>query len=192
MRRAILVIPIVLTLLLTTSVLADQVYHSERLDFAQTDDGRDDGHPALRHGQVVNIHANGPVVGALERYMVSGAKPNTDYAVVLDIFAPGCDGDFVLRFPIDGLLETDSRGVGHHQGFFSVEDLVGFFGGPWGVQYILVAEDTDAYASECTTVFVDSHTLLSTLGSANAGPNVLNELDFAFLFVRKCESLAHR
>jgi hypothetical protein len=57
-------------LTVSTTVVADQVYHSERLPFALTDAGLLAGHPELRSGQVVNIHPNGPVNGALERYMI--------------------------------------------------------------------------------------------------------------------------
>ncbi len=89
-----------LLLTLSTSVVADQVYHSERLPFTLTDAGAFVGHPELRSGQVVNIHPNGPVNGALERYMINGAKPNTSYQVVLQVFnSTSCDGDLALLLP---------------------------------------------------------------------------------------------
>lgn len=156
LKRTILMIPVILALLVTTSVLADQAYHSERLDLTLTELGEGAGHTALRHGQVVNIHPNGPVNGALERYLVSGAKPNTSYTVRLDVFAPGCDGVVNLAIPIGGTLDTNGGGVGHHQGFFSMEDLIPFSGANVGVRWNLVAEDVDAYTTECTTVVIDA------------------------------------
>ena len=88
MRQIIsLVLVGTLALLMPTSIIfADQVFHSERLPLFLTQDGADAGHPQLRSGHVVDIHPNGPVNGAHERYMVNGAKPNHNYQVVLRIF----------------------------------------------------------------------------------------------------------
>ena len=158
LKRMILVVPILLVLLVPVSVLADQAYHSERLDFTLTANGDANGHPALRHGQVVNIHPNGPVNGAFERYMVSGAKSDTSYTVRLDVFGFvdgfGCDGTLDLQIPT-GALETNSRGSGHHQAFFSPTDLEGFSGRTLGVIWNLEAGGVDAYATQCTTVVID-------------------------------------
>lgn len=158
LNRTILAVPILLALLVSTTVLADRAYHSERLDFTLTAAGDADGHPELRHGQVVNIHPNGPVVGALERYMVSGAMPNTIYKVRLDVFGIvdelGCDGTLDLQLPT-GELETNGGGVGHHQAFFGPTDIGGFSGLTLGVIWNLEAGGVDAYNTACTTVVID-------------------------------------
>ena len=135
-------------------VLADQVYHSERLPFSLTGDGAAAGHPALRSGHVINIHPNGPVNGALERYMVNGASPNTDYDVVLEAFGGGCGGGslFVLTTTT---LETNQKGNAHGQGFFSPADLAPLSGATVGAQWTLVAGGVGAYQTACTTVVID-------------------------------------
>ena len=155
LKRSILIIPVILALMVTTAVFADQAYHSERLDISVTEAGDDAGHPVLRHGQVVNIHPNGPVNGALERYMLSGASPDTSYTVRLDVFGPGCEGIPSLAIPIAGSLDTNAQGTGHHQGYFSMTDLIPFSGATVGVMWNFVADGVDAYETECTTVVID-------------------------------------
>ena len=158
MKRTILLATSLLAFLIAgaTSVLADQAYHSERLDFALTADGASAGHPILRHGQVVNIHPNGPVNGALERYMVSGAKPDTSYDVRLDAYFGDCVGEPVLS-AVPDTLDTNGKGVAHGQGFFSPADLAGASGLTLRAQWTLneVVEDVDAYQTDCTTVVID-------------------------------------
>lgn len=143
-----------LTGVLVSTALADRVYHTERLDFALTAAGDAASHPELRHGNVVNIHANGPVVGALERYMVNGAKPNTDYDVVLEAFAGGCGGELALTMTTT-TLETSRGGNAHGDGFFSADDLAPFSGATVGAHWILRADGVDAYQTACTTVVID-------------------------------------
>lgn len=118
---------VVLSLLQVPRALADQGYHSERLDFWRTAAGQAVGHPQLRSGQVVNIHPNGPVNGALERYMINGARPTSSYPVVIKAFA---DTDCItpaLSIPTD-LLETNRQGNAHGQGYFSRADIDPFSG----------------------------------------------------------------
>ena len=94
---------------------ADGAYHSERLLFSGGSD------PAF-HGQVVNIHANGPVNGALERYQVVGAAPSTDYEVWIQF----CEGASFADFTHTAVLATDLRGTGHASAAFSAADLAPF------------------------------------------------------------------
>src|SRR6266542_1717276 len=70
-----------------TLALADQDFHTERLPFSLTAEGAaaEPPHPTLRSGHVVDIHANGPQIGALERYVINGARPNSSYDVVLEL-----------------------------------------------------------------------------------------------------------
>src|SRR4051794_25809156 len=97
------------SILATTAILAtggaaaaDDVYHTERLSFVGGVD------PAF-HGQVVNIHPNGPVNGALERYQVVGAEPSTEYEVWIQF----CDDANFTDFTQTTDLTTDARGNGH-------------------------------------------------------------------------------
>src|SRR2546426_3075294 len=93
-QRSILILVGVLVLVLTplTVVVADQLFHTVRLSLGLTPDGAVAGHPALRSGHVVDIHPNGPVNGAHERYQLNGAKPNTAYEVMLRVFTDNCGG----------------------------------------------------------------------------------------------------
>ena len=50
----------------------------------------------LRSGQVVDIHANGPQIGALERYEINGARANTSYEVKLELWPYPNKGTFSL------------------------------------------------------------------------------------------------
>lgn len=136
-------------------VFADQVYHTERLEFALTAAGATDSHPELRHGDVVNIHPNGPVNGALERYMINGAKPDTSYDVVLDVFSGGCGGGPLFTVTTT-TLQTNGAGNAHGQGFFAPEDLAPLSGATVGAQWTLRAADgVDAYQTPCTIVNID-------------------------------------
>src|SRR3990172_12231331 len=68
----------------TGTVFADKSYHSTRLPLALTPEGEAAGHTLLS-GEIVNIHPNGPVNGAIEVYQLHGALPDTGYEVVWDI-----------------------------------------------------------------------------------------------------------
>ena len=123
---------------------ADSAYHSERLSFAGGSD------PAF-HGQVVNIHANGPVNGALERYQVVRAAPSTDYEVWIQF----CDGVGFADFTQTAVLATDARGTGHASAAFSAADLEPFSGATVVIRWVLRVDATDVYATSCTTVAID-------------------------------------
>lgn len=137
-----------------SAVFADQVYHTERLEFALTAAGVTDSHPELRHGDVVNIHPNGPVNGALERYMINRAKPDTSYDVVVDVLSGGCDGGPLFTLTTT-TLQTNGAGNAHGQGFFAAEDLAPLSGATLGVQWTLRADGVDAYQTPCTIVNID-------------------------------------
>jgi len=155
-QRSILALVGVLALVLTplTAVVADQVFHSQRLSFSLTAAGVLDGHPELRSGHVVDIHANGPQIGALERYMINGAKPNTSYQVILHVFDGGCEGDPFGLIPT-AILETDAHGNAHGQAVFTPEQLAPFAGMVFGIRWTLVADVVIAYQTPCIVVAVD-------------------------------------
>jgi hypothetical protein len=159
-QRSMLVLAGVFALVLTPSTagFADQVFHTERLPFVLTAQGEAVGHPALRSGQVVDIHPNGPVNGALERYMINGAKPDTEYAVVLRIFDDvDCAGapNPVFDPIMTTILKTDQHGNAHGKFTFPA-------GAPlpepifFGVFWTLKDEDgVVAYDTDCIAVGVD-------------------------------------
>lgn len=144
-----------LVLTLSTVVVADQVYHSEFLPFALTDAGYLAGHPELRSGHVVNIHTNGPVNGAFERYMINGASSQTSYGVVIVVFdALDCSGTPSLNIPTATLV-TNKQGNAQGQAKFTPQDLESFSGLSSGVQWTLVANEVVAYQTDCTVVTID-------------------------------------
>ncbi len=124
---------------------ADAVYHSERLEFTG-------GDPKF-HGQVVNIHPNGPVNGALERYQVVGADAGTDYAVWIQT----CDGSGLFTdFMMTTTLTTNKHGNGHAKAGFTAEDLEPFSGAVISIRWALVHPTSGiAYTTPCTTVTID-------------------------------------
>ena len=142
-RAIFLTLGAVAALGLATLGSADQVYHSERLDLAPL--AAQEG-----TGQVVNIHANGPVIGALERYHLRGAEEGA-YEVWIQVCGEGSFTDFVQT----AVLETDAQGKGHAQGFFSAADLEPLSGAVVNIRWVLRLEGIDEYATECTTVTID-------------------------------------
>ena len=144
-RTLILAIVSIVAISATGGVAAaDRAYHSERLSFSGGSD------PAF-HGQVVNIHANGPVNGALERYQVVGAAPSTDYEVWIQFCGDGGFADFTQTT----VLATDARGNGHASAAFSAADLAPFSGATVVIRWVLRVDATDVYATPCTTVTID-------------------------------------
>lgn len=129
---------------LASTAGADAVYHSERLEF--TGGGSD------FHGQVVNIHPNGPVNGALERYQVIGADADKDYAVWIQT----CDGGSVFTdFLMTTTLTTNKHGNGHAKAGFTAEDLEPFSGAVISIRWALKDSGAIEYTTSCTTVTID-------------------------------------
>jgi hypothetical protein len=133
------------------AVSADQVYHSERLPLMAT--GLE-GHPDLRSGHVVNIHPNGPVNGALERYMVNGAAADTSYDVVIVVYTDATCTDVFMLLPTTS-VQTDALGIGHGQAKFTADDLLPFSGAQLFVHWELRVGEAAAYETDCTEVNID-------------------------------------
>lgn len=136
---------VAMTMVLSGPVAADGAYRTERLPLHG---GTDPGF----HGHVVNIHANGPVVGALERYQVVSAEPNSSYEVWIQFCAaPGFD-----NFINTAALHTDRSGNGHAQARFSAAQLDPFSGAVVSIRWSLRdAGGTDVYTTSCTVVTID-------------------------------------
>jgi hypothetical protein len=135
---------VLLTLLVGTSgASADRVYHTERLELAPVEGSDEAG-----SGMVVNIHPNGPVVGALERYRLRNAAPHTEYVVWIVIGGQ----DFIPT----ATLHTDRHGNGHARARFSAEELAPFSGAVIpGLKWVLRSDGADAYETPETTVSLD-------------------------------------
>ena len=158
-RRLLLSAALAFILLASASpVLADQSNHTTRLTLGLTPAGEAAGHPALRAGQVVNIHANGPVIFAIEDYLLNGAKPVTSYAVVLGFYAGSCGGDFAFPFPNGVTLTTNANGDAHGQARITPEQVASFglHNTDWGIAWMFVDGDgVTAYSTTCTNVHID-------------------------------------
>lgn len=145
-----------LGIFLAKPVSANQVYHTQNLELTLTQAGMLAGHPVLRAGHVINIHANGPVVGAIERYLIEGAKPDTAYQVKAPVFT-SCGGSLLLTLN-DTTLMTDSNGDAHGGIVISDSFIDGFLGSAssltFGVQWTLISEGITAYQTTCTTVTI--------------------------------------
>ncbi len=133
-------------------VYADQVFHTTHLNFILTGDGAAAGHPQLTAGQVVDIHASGPTIGAIEQYMINGAKPDTIYHVVLRIFSH-CGGSFLMPIPT-ATLNTNSVGFAHGDFVFTEANLAPFEGASVGVLWTLVSGTVTAYDTQCIPVTI--------------------------------------
>jgi hypothetical protein len=139
-------------------VAADQSNHTEYLVVTRTAAGAAAGHPALRSGHVVNIHAQGPQVFAIEGYELNGARPMTDYAVVLELYAGTCSGGLAFLFPNGAVLSTDAAGNAHGQARIVPEQVaeLGLHDTDWGIVWDFVDPDgSTAYQTACTQVHID-------------------------------------
>jgi hypothetical protein len=119
---------------------ADSAYHTERLELMPVGD-------ETGSGMVVNIHPNGPVNGALERYQLHKAMPNTSY----DVWIQVAGTDFMRTATIN----TDRHGNGHAQAAISAADLAPFSGAVLAVNWVFRTEAGDAYRTDVTVVNLD-------------------------------------
>jgi hypothetical protein len=139
-----------LTVGVASTVSADRAYHTERISLQPIDDA------PLRSGSVVNVHANGPTVYALERYLLNGALPNHDYEIALNVhaFDPGC-GEAALEF-FRVPISTNAAGNGHAKAPTITPEAVAGFAGEHGVNWIVYDDEgTAVYETGCTVVILD-------------------------------------
>lgn len=158
-QKSILALVGVFALVVTplTAVVADKLFHTVNLLLVLTIDGAVNGHSPLRSGHVIDIHPNGPVHLAHERYLLNGAKPNTAYDVVLRVNDGSCAGP-VSAFDMlkTVTLITDKQGNAHGKADFPASTPLPtprpiFF----GIRWTLVAGGVVAYETDCITVGVD-------------------------------------
>jgi hypothetical protein len=139
-----------LTVGAASTVTADSVYHTERIALEAIDDA------PLRSGSVVNIHANGPNVYALERYLLNGALPNHHYVITLNVhvFDPDCATDAVPFFSLP--ISTNAAGNGHTKAPTIPPEAVAGLAGEHGVNWIVEDEQgTAVYETGCVDVVLD-------------------------------------
>jgi len=149
---------IALIAVLPLPVYADQVFHTEQLPLILTSAGAAAGHPVLLSGHVVDIHANGPQIYALERYMLGGAKPDTSYQVKLNFSLTGCEHPQKFLFPT-ALLTTNAQGDAHGNFTFTPATVraAGLHAGmTLGITWLFVSDGITAYQTpSCIDVGLD-------------------------------------
>lgn len=128
-------------------VSADQTFHTERLPLAPVS-----GAP-LHQGFVVDVHANGPVIFAQERYVLVGAAPDATYQVELAAYPDtACAQPPLLEIP-EATLATNAAGNGEAALTFSAGNAPA--PGTYNLQWHVLSGGTIAYETACTSVAVD-------------------------------------
>jgi len=128
---------------------ADQAFHSQRIPLSAVT-----GAP-LKSGAVIDIHAEGPMIYAQERYVVVGAEPETTYQVTLLIYTdPACSA---LLFPITtATMTTNAAGNAQGKATFYPQDVEGL---PRTTYYltwqISMQGGAVTYSTGCIPVMVD-------------------------------------
>jgi len=142
-------------LMSTTSAFADQTFHSVRLSLAPV------AADPLRNGDVVDIHANGPVNYAIEEYHLNGATPNASYAVEYLItgapFGTAVCGSGAFPFPNGATVSTDRDGDGNAQLKIppSFVTGLGLHHTVLGLIWVLLRDGVPAYQTRCIPVGLD-------------------------------------
>lgn len=99
-----------------------------------------------------------PNIYSLERYMINGAKPDTDYQVILSVSLTGCTGQQNVLVPT-ALLVTNAQGNAHGDFTFTPADVpaAGLHAGlTLGITWTLVSDGIIAYQTpSCTNVPLD-------------------------------------
>jgi hypothetical protein len=152
MRRALGLAVVVASAVVTTAVpaMGDAVYHSEHIALAPVGDA------PLRVGFVQNIHANGPVVFANERYVLVGASPGTAYDVSLRLWVGDttCAGDPMAVLPTASFT-TNVAGNGVGRVALPPTAADGLHGATLGIVWVLSTGGAPTYVSSCIDVTLD-------------------------------------
>lgn len=139
-------------------VYADRTFHTEQQPLVLTSAGAAAGHPDLRAGHVVDVHANGPQIYSLERYMLNGAKPNTAYQVTLSVSLTGCGSPQIVQVPT-ALLSTNTQGDANGNWTFTPQDVAaaGLHAGmTLGITWMFVSGGVAVYQTPaCVNVGLD-------------------------------------
>lgn len=111
LATGVLLVCVVAMMATAGPALADSVYPSQHIPLSPAA-----GAP-LAMGFVENIHVNGPRIFALERYVLVGAAPSTEYQVTIKIY-----GDPDATMPAGALptVAFSTNGVGNGVGRFTL------------------------------------------------------------------------
>jgi hypothetical protein len=155
-KRGFRLLGIVAALALALGVLsgpsarADSTFHTEQIPLMPV------GGAPLHVGFVVDIHTNGPVNYALERYVLVGAAPNTTYQVVTWVYANSSCTTTLLPFPLpDATLQTNVAGNGEAGHSISPAAVDGFRGMTLYLVWQVIMGTTVVYQTACIPVPLD-------------------------------------
>ncbi len=138
---------LLLALALAGSAAGDANFHTQRIPLTPVA-----GAP-LQEGFVVDIHANGPQVFAVERYVLVGASPDTTYQVRLQVFAESTAcATHIVTVPT-ATVQTNAAGNGSADFFFRPAGVphnvsVGIF-------WEFAKDGSVAYKTACTAITTD-------------------------------------
>lgn len=128
---------------------ADAVYQTQHIELQPV------GGAPLRAGFVQNIHANGPMTYAMERYVLVGAQPLTTYTVTLQLFEDPSCATAIGPFPS---ISFTTNGAGNGVGRLRLPPSAippPFRGRTIGVVWQLSVGGTLTYQTACSTVTLD-------------------------------------
>jgi hypothetical protein len=146
---------------LVPAAYADRSFHTVQLPLMLTTAGQTAGFPELATGHVVDIHANGPTVYAIEQYMINGAKPSASYQVADVVWIGGCPSD--PSTPPDAILPTvvlttNAHGFAQGNTMISPDTITqfGLHGATLGIVWTLTSDSVVAYSTpSCINVAMD-------------------------------------
>ncbi len=153
--KRVIAVMFVLALLavMVSIVAADDVYRSDHIPFNPV------GDQPLRMGFVENIHSDGPQVYAVERYVLNGASPNTQFYIkpLVYLANAGCT-DGLVPFPVENTISTNHVGNGTTLVTLPPEAAAGLDGLTINVRWQLVVGTPDgpvAYETDCAVIVLD-------------------------------------
>lgn len=152
--RGVLVITVVACVALSTTpvVRADSTFHTEQIPLTPA------GAAPLQSGFVVDIHTNGPVNYALERYVLNGAQPDTTYQVSTQLSFDSSCSTVAASVP-DATFGTNAAGNGEAGSVLTVPAVLSFglsLPTTVYVTWIVTEGSSVVYQTNCTTVALDT------------------------------------
>ena len=140
---------VTLAALFTGTAAADGTFHTLHAELKPI------GANPLRSGFVNDIHPNGVVNAAHEIYHLSGARPDTTYAIsiLLYIADPTCSSA-PLTIPTTQLT-TNGSGNGNARFTFPAGPPTGLEGFVSGIVWVLTGPAGPAYETDCAPLTLD-------------------------------------
>ncbi len=140
---------VVLGALFTGTAAADSTFHTLHAELKPI------GANPLRSGFVNDIHTNGVVNAAHEIYHLSGASPNTTYAITILLYVadPTCSVAPVV-IPTTSLT-TNGAGNGNARFTFRAGPPFGIEGLVSGIRWVFTGPTGPAYATDCAPLTLD-------------------------------------